>query len=51
MNDMERLRQAMNEYKQTANTLCDMLDDYFLATSQKPTQSVLSDKEDNSPQK
>lgn len=48
MNDMERLRQIIDEYKQTTTTLFDMLDDYLIATSQKPIQS---DKEDNSPQK
>lgn len=47
MNDIERFRQIMNEYKNTANTLCDMLDDYLIATSQKPLQNS-SEKEENS---
>lgn len=51
MNDIERLRQLMNEYKQTTTTLFSMLDDYLESTSQKPTQSILRDKEDNIPQK
>ena len=34
MNDIERLRQTMNEYKQTTNTLFGMFDEY-LKTSQK----------------
>lgn len=50
MNDIERLRQLMSEYKQTTNTLFDMLDNY-LETHQKPLQSVLNEKEDNSPRK
>lgn len=47
MNDIEHLRQVMAEYKQTATTLCNMLDDYLLATSQKALQKS-DDKEDNS---
>lgn len=50
MNDIEHLRQLMSDYKQTTDTLFGMLDDY-LEKSQKPSQSVLSDKEENSPKK
>ena len=48
MNDLERLKQLMNEYKQTSETLCDMLDDY-LETSEKPLESVSNEKRYNCP--
>lgn len=48
MNDMEHLQQLMSEYKQTSDTLFEMLDNY-LETSQKAPESILSDNvSDNS---
>ncbi|MGN0351177.1 MAG: hypothetical protein ACI4ES_05945 [Roseburia sp.] len=49
MNDMENLKQLMNDYKQTTNTLFDMLDNY-LEGSKKPTDENSAKKAEENTQ-
>lgn len=44
MNDLERLRKHMNEYRETSRTLCDMLDKY-LTNAYKPRTEHLKKQE------
>lgn len=38
MNDLERLRKCMNEYRETSNVLCGMLDKYLEDTHKPRTE-------------
>lgn len=38
MNDLERLRKCMNEYRETSNVLCGMLEEYLEDTHKPRTE-------------
>ena len=47
MNDLERLRKHMNEYRETSRTLCDMLDKYLTDAHKPRTERLKKQEQDN----
>lgn len=47
MNDLERLRKCMNEYRETSNVLCGMLEEYLEDTHKPRTERFKKQKQNN----
>lgn len=47
MNDLERLRKCMNEYRETSNVLCGMLEEYLEDTHKPRAERFEKQKQNN----